>query len=329
MIIRAKIVAGLLVVFAAACPPPPPPPVTFYASVDTMKESKDAEANGLSFTQISNDVNASARLGVNYITVNTRMEYPVVMGQWVRAIRNAGKRVWFRLGSTNCAQARSSYLTEMQNLITSHPSYFRSGDIFDGDSENENSCYWTNACNGSPWNCPYAFNTFTQKLTTYADQAFAIAGIGGVITWIHSTDPGTAQAGLLNAKTVQVDHNTVTIDAYPDQNTTDPATAARKWLDQLNKIHGVWPNADIVIGEAGYNLNTQVSDANQTAVLHAEFAAIERANYPWLKGWNYWVGAGGPGYGGYTNILSGRTGNWTVRPAGSELSSFYHSQLAG
>jgi hypothetical protein len=273
--------------------------------------------------QIQNDVNASARLGVNYITVDTHMERPGVMGQWVRAIRNAGKRVWFRLGTRNCAQTRSSYLTEMQNLIRSHPSYFRSGDIFDGDAENENSCWWKNNCNGSPWNCPHAFNTFTQNLTIYADQAFAQIGLSGVITWIHSTDPGTAQAGLLSAQTVKVDHNVVTIDPYPDQNTTDPATAARKWLDQLNKIHSVWPNAAIVIGEAGYNLNTQVSDANQAAVLQAEFAAIEQMNPPWLKGWNYWVGAGGPGYGGYTNILKGTTGNWRPRAAGTVLKNFF------
>ena len=102
---------------------------------------------------------------------------------------------------------------------------------------------------------------------------------------------------------------------------TDSATAAQGWRDELNEIHTKWPNASIVIGEAGYCLNIQVSDATQSTVLQAEYAAIEQMNPPWLKGWNYWVGAGGPGHGGYTNILKGSTGNWTVRAAGSELSS--------
>jgi hypothetical protein len=71
-----------------------------------------------------------------------------------------------------------------------------------------------------------------------------------------------------------------------------------------------------------------VSDTVQASVLNAEFAAIERANYPWLKGWNYWVGAGGPGYGGNTNLMSGGAGSWRARPASSIVSDFYRFQLA-
>ena len=301
----------------------------FYASVDTMKESKDGEAHDLSAAQILDNVILSASMGNNYVSVNTHLEYPDVMGQWVQTIRAAGKSVWFRLGTSKCSQSRASYLTQMQKLIVDHPGYFRSGDIFDGDTENENSCYWTQQCGSrGPYGCPDEFNTFTQNLTTYADQAFAQIGVTGVITWIHSTDPGTATTGLLNARTVQVDHNTVTVDAYPDQNTTDPNTAAQSWLNQLEEIHNAWPNADVVIGEAGYCLSIDVSDATQASVLSAEFAAIERANYPWLKGWNYWVGAGGPAYGGNTNIISGSTGSWRVRAASSVLSDFYRFQLA-
>jgi hypothetical protein len=38
---------------------------------------------------------------------------------------------------------------------------------------------------------------------------------------------------------------------------------------------------------------------------------------------NYWVGAGGAGHGGYTNIFSGSAGNWTLRPAASDLANFF------
>jgi hypothetical protein len=299
----------------------------FIASVDTMKESKDAERNRLTYAQIAQDVRLAATLNPTHITVNTRMEYPAVMGQWVTAVRQAGKNVWFRLGSDNCSQTRSSYLAEMQKLIASNPGFFRSGDVFDGDAEAENSCYWTDNCGSSgTYACPDQFNTFVQNLTTYADRSFKQIGVSGVITWIHSTDPGTATSGLLNATTVAIDHNTVTVDAYPDGKITDPATAANAWLKELNELHGAWPAAQLVIGEAGYSLNINVADATQHAVLSAEYNAIKRAAYPWLVGWNYWVGAGGSSYGGYTNIFVGSTGNWRVRPGASDLAAFYGAQ---
>ena len=58
----------------------------FIASVDTMKESKDAERNRLTYAQIAQDVRLAATLNPTHITVNTRMEYPAVMGQWVTAV---------------------------------------------------------------------------------------------------------------------------------------------------------------------------------------------------------------------------------------------------
>jgi hypothetical protein len=299
----------------------------FVASVDTMKESKDAERNRLTSAQIADDVRLAASLNTTHITVDTHMEFPIVMGQWVTAIRNAGKHVWFRLGTNTCSEARTYYLQEMQNLILSNRGFFRPGDIFDGDAEAENSCYWFNNCGTSgPYNCPGQFNAFLQNLTTYADKAFKQIGVSGVITWIHSTDPGTATDGLLNAATVSIDHNTVTVDAYPDGSTTDPTTAANAWLRQLQKIHSVWPSSQVVIGEAGYCLKILVSDAVQHAVLSAEYTAIKHAAYPWLAGWNYWVGAGGAGTGGYTNIFKGSTGNWSRRPAAVDLAAFYASE---
>ena len=33
--------------------------------------------------------------------------------------------------------------------------------------------------------------------------------------------------------------------------------------------------------------------------------------------------AGGPGYGGYTNILRGSMGAWSPRPAAQEIAAFY------
>ena len=306
-----------------------PSSFAFVTSLDTMKESKDLATAGLTDAQISNDVNVAASLNTTHITVDTQMEYPSVMGQWVRAVRSTGRSVWFRLGSADCSQSRASYLQEMQSLIVSHPGFFRPGDIFDGDAEAENSCYWTEHCgaNGA-YGCPDQFNVFLQSLTTDADRAFAAIGLSGVTTWVHSTDPGTATSGLLNATTVRVDHGTVTVDLYPDGNTTDGATAAQAMLSALSEIHNRWANSDVVVGEAGFCLNIDVADGIQADVLTSEYTAVAQASYPWLRGWNYWVGAGGPGRGGYTNIFSGGTGNWTARPAAQALARFYQFELA-
>src|SRR5207302_10647382 len=59
-----------------------------WGSVDTMKESKDKEASSLTAAQIASDVNLAATLNTSHISVDTHMEYPAVMGQWVAAVRH-------------------------------------------------------------------------------------------------------------------------------------------------------------------------------------------------------------------------------------------------
>jgi hypothetical protein len=298
----------------------------FFASVDTMKLSKDEAASGLTPAQIANAVAQSA-IG-NYVTNDVPMEYPAVMGQWTAAIRSAGEHVWYRMSTSQDCLDRTVYLAELHNLIASNPGYWHAGDIIDGDAENENSCYWTEHCGTrGPYGCPQAFNDFTSELTETEDAALAQLGITGVITGVHSTDPGTATDGLLAASTVQSDHNFVTVDAYPDQGISDPATAAAKWINQLNAVHDAWPNAEVVIGESGYDLSNDVSDSTQVAVLSAEYQAIESAQMTWLIGWNYWVGAGDCADGGCVHLLDGSVAaGWTRRPAAATVASFYSAE---
>jgi hypothetical protein len=298
----------------------------FFASVDTMKLSKDEAASRLTPGQIANAVAQSA-IG-NYVTNDVPMEYPAVMGEWTAAIRSAGEYVWYRMGTSQHCLDRTVYLAELHNLIVSNPGYWHAGDIIDGDAENENSCYWTEHCGArGPYGCPQAFNAFTSALTETEDAALAQLGITGVITGVHSTDPGTATDGLLAASTVQSDHNFVTVDAYPDQGISDPATAAAKWINQLNAIHDAWPNAEVVIGESGYDLSNDVSDSTQVAVLSAEYHAIESAHMTWLIGWNYWVGPGDCAGGGCAHLLDGSVAaGWTRRPAAATVASFYSAE---
>jgi hypothetical protein len=50
------------------------------------------------------------------------------------------------------------------------------------------------------------------------------------------------------------------------------------------------------------------------------------ASKPFVYGLNYWVGAGGVGYGGCTNILTGGMGNWAPRPGASQVQRLFTSR---
>lgn len=307
----------------------------FVASIDTMKESKDTESSAqLTNAQIANDVNLCASLNTNYITVDTHYDYDMYMARWVQAIRVTGRHVWFRPGwvglgtGANGIITPTMYLNKLRTFILTHADLFQPGDIFDEDAEPENGKYW-GATYGSDWSSHAPnkatddFNNFLVALTDTADQAFQQLGVRGVITTVHSIDPWTAEhSQVLYPGTVQRMGNLVTVDAYPDANTTDPASAANAWLQQLMKIHAAHPTARILIGEMGYSNNLPVNDTTQEAILKAELNAL--SSVPYLVGINYWVGAGTNNSGGYTHIFTGNTGNWSLRPAAYDLAAFYN-----
>src|SRR5215475_7194782 len=70
--------------------------ISFIASVDTMKESRDTETRPLSTAAIKHSVDLAAGLNVNYITVDTHWEYPDYMKKWIDAVRATDRHVWFR-----------------------------------------------------------------------------------------------------------------------------------------------------------------------------------------------------------------------------------------
>jgi hypothetical protein len=308
---------------------------TFYTAIDTMKDSRDTGTHQLTDAQIANDVNLVATLNVNYITVDVFYDYPDYMQSWINAVRATGKHIWFRAhwnqwennNGTTGIMTPSTYNTNTQNFILAHPSFFQSGDIFDPDDEPEEGKYWK-ATYGTNWTTsPPAPNTATREYNSYirdsmdlADAAFAQIGVSGVITNIHSlTYFNASTRGVLEAATVAKMGN-VTIDTYPDADTTDPTTAANLRLNELKTVYSLW-HVPIIYGEMGYSNDIQVDDATQEAVLKAEFDAI--STIPYLQGLNYWVGAGGAGFGGYTNIFSGSRGNWSLRPAANDLAAFF------
>jgi hypothetical protein len=330
--------------------------VRFIGSVDTMKLSKD-RADNLSVGEINRVADLLAgSMSTTHVTVDAPLERPSVIGAWAKRIHSDHKHVWFRLNSRTCSQPhgdlgdgypnyRPGYLTELHRVMLAHRGYFRPGDIIDGDPEAENSCWWSDhygcgvqsscrPCSGAA-NTPCApirqFNAFLAAMTRQENIDLAAMRIAGVATNVHSTDPGTAMK-ILRPGLVRSMHNLITIDAYPDQATTDPVAAANAWSHELAHWHSTWLrrglNVSILLGEWGYSLGTDVDDATQQSVVQSEVSrALEPA--PYLVGTNYWVGPGMAGDGGFTHILTpDGAGGWRFRPAAGVISSFYAAMNA-
>lgn len=344
----------------------------FPGSIDTMKLSKDQAGSGFTAAD-AQAVDLAAQTSATHITVDTPIEDASVLVAWANRIHADGKKVWFRLNSSNggsLAHADSSaasnfqppydgapgfgpgFLTNLHSLMLNNPGLLQNGDILDGDAEAENSSWWAGqygcgvqqGCTSCPdlgsmttANVPCSpvseMNNFLQVMTSQENSDLATMGLTGcatitsancVLTQVHSTDPGTATHQLSKA-TVQAMGNLVTIDAYPDQNTTDPATAASDWTNQLASVENYWAGqgvtATILIGEWGYSNAINVDDTTQQNVIAAETQAFPGVSY--LAGANYWVGPGSATAGGYTYIMSLVNGTWTDRPAVSTVSGFY------
>lgn len=223
----------------------------------------------------------------------------------------------------------TTYETAEQQFISTHPHLFRAGDIFDAASEPEQGHYWY-ATYGRNWtyNAPndgtQEYNAFIRDTTDVANRSFNQVGIYGVITNIRSINSFFAShTDALEQQTVDK-LGYITVDSYPEKDTTDPSFASSARVNELATIENLW-HVPIVIGEMGYSNRMDVDDATQQAVLKAEFAAMARL--PYVAGVNYWVGAGSSHAGGYTYIIQKTNGLWYPRLAASDLSEFYKTKL--
>jgi hypothetical protein len=309
-----------------------------YTSIDTMKESRDHEANNLlSTNEINQIVALCAAQNVTHITIDSHWEYTNVIRQWVVAIRSQGKKIYWRgrpnqwednNGATGI-MTPASYNGAMAAFITNNPGFFAGGDIFDPCSEPETGHYWTNQY-GSPvnWNSnPTAtsdYNSFLLNSTTAADAALGAVGVSGVDTTVHSINGWMAQ-NVLSSSTLAALGNRVCIDTYPEGTNTDPTVCANLRLSDLQGVTNVWPTATVLIGESGYANNTNVNDTIQSNVLSAELNMYQAQSY--LGGFNYWVGPGSSTAGGYTYVMDKAGGTWVPRPACLALSNYFGNVL--
>jgi hypothetical protein len=311
-----------------------------YTSIDTMKESRDREANNLaSNSEINQIVSLCASQNVTHITVDTHWEYTNVIQQWVTAIRSQGKKIYWRGGPNQWnnqngatgVMSLTNYNLAMVAFITNNPGFFASGDIFDPCPEPEDGPYWTNKYganfnwfSSNPPGASSEYNNFLLNSTVMANAAFAQIGVSGVDTTVHSMNSWMA-ANVIFSSTLAAFSNRVCIDSYPEGTSTDPTTCANLRLSDLRAVANQWPTATILIGESGYANDVNVDDTTQSNVLAAEFNMYQTQSY--IGGFNYWVGPGSTTAGGYTYVMKNSGGNWVARPGCSVLSNYFWNVL--
>jgi len=332
------VVSAMLITrfFAAGGPTPlAPSRMPFIASVDTMKESMDTDSqvSQLSGSEIAADVDLTSRLDTTHIAVDTYWDYPIYLGRWVTAVRATHKHVWFRLhpnrwegaDGTSASLSPADYLRFERAFILAHPTLFRSGDILDICPEPENSPYWRKAY-GANWTSSRvavdAYNRFILDTTDVARRALRERDIYGVVTTIRSVTAWFALHPAILYPSTVTRLGAVTVDSYPDGPFVDPTRAARARITELAAIERI-RRVPMVLGEMGYSARILVDDTTQQSVLAAEFAALRRLSY--LRGVNYWVGAGSAQYDG-TRLFTGTRGAWSLRPAGHVLAVFFSDE---
>lgn len=314
------------------------PGTSFFASIDTMKDSRDTNYptnNQMSAASVKQEVNLIAAEHANYATDDAFYDYPSYLALWANEIHTSGLHVWFRPhfncweldNGCNAQMTPSTYLSALTSFINSNYGIFKSGDIFDPCAEPEDSSYWGNTY-GNNWswqNAPNtgtdAFNSFMLDTSSVAQSTLRQHGITGVITGIRSTNSWWSQSPHSLYPTTIKSLGYVTYDSYPEGSTTDPAAATNDRVNELNAIIADNPGIPIILGEFGYSNDINVSDITQKDVLAAEISGI--SPYRQIVGMNYWVGSGGAGYGGYTNIFTGSRGSWSARPSASIIANYF------
>jgi hypothetical protein len=318
---------------------PTPAAQNFIGCVDTMKESKDSET--LTLAQIEDDVNLIATIpGVTHIAFATPYDFaantPNIQQQWVSSIRAAGKKVWWRCQfndwegdwGTPGTMTDVGYLTALQTWLNTYGSLMANGDIFDFCPEPNNGNFWAAVYGGSWSGVQIALNNYNWFIVSgistvqnyLQSQGITVNGPNGVETRIQSQGSyfAAATSGLYNATL----DTFITFDIYPDAGITNPTTATNALLAQVATIASARPSLALCFGEHGYNSDGSTSDSVQNNVLAAEFAGL-LANYPDAQAYNYWDGPPDIGSTLYTELFTGSTGAWSLRPAATQVGTYF------
>jgi hypothetical protein len=297
-----------------------------------MKLSRDTLQDPLSDAQIAALIRLDVHLHLTHVTADVYYDDPSYLARWARAIHRAGLHVWFRAhwyawedhqgGRARGHMSPSAYLAATQRFLQQHAALFQNGDIFDFCSEPENGAYWRQTY-GPGWSwrnqrARQAFNAFIRDGVAMATATLASLGHSAVMVRVVSVND-TVALGLLSAPTVH-SLGLITIDLYPELTTRDPVVATQRLVAAIAAVHRRW-GVPVLLGEHGYPRDMAVDDTTQARVLATELAVLTRL--PYLIGLNYWVDAGGPGYGGYTNLYRRVRATWQPRPAAAVLAQAF------
>lgn len=316
-------------VFVSSPAPAPTPTTTkswVVQAVDGMKLQQDALCSQASTSTINSWLDKAVDVGATHVAVSTA--YDSVPGcnaqaytrKWVTLTREHNLKVWHR-HKTNAFEGfngvnkhrspdQARHMKIETDWILANPELIQPGDIFTPFPEPQNGGISGVTWCGSPANCQFGhaadFNEWirtVQMATKLAMQAIGkpvtttFGDPNGVFVGAYGFD-GFIVAGLYNPDwegktflepaTVAAMDNVIAIDHYPN-----PGVSMGTDLD---KIHAVWPNAKLVIGEIG-TINQSTPAARQAAVAEWFGAFIART---YVLGVNYWH----LGYGGNEALLN-------------------------
>lgn len=289
-------------------------------SVDGMKLQQDALCNQVSTSTINSWLDKAVDVGATHVAVS--VPYDSVPGcdanaynrKWITLIRQHNQCVWHRHkdnafeGFYGVTKHRSPdgvrHIKNEVDWIIANPDLIQPCDIFTPFAEPQNGGISGVTWCGSPANCQFGhaadFNEWIrtvqyatkvamkaigkQVTSTFGDPTGVFVGAYGFDGFIVAglNNPDWEGKTFLEPATVAAMDNVIAIDHYPSP-TGNMGT-------DLDKIHAVWPNAKLVIGEIG-TINQSTPAARQAAV-EDWFAAF--AARPYIPGVNYWhLGFGG------------------------------------
>lgn len=311
-------------------------------SIDTMKASKDTASSGnfLNSTQITQQLTTDLAANATHVAISTPYDQPTYQTTWATAARALGYKIWWRAHSNgwqgdfgaSTPITPATLVSDFQSWLNSYgTTLIRAGDVVDPCCELENGTYWASEFGGSWSSSQPAMQQYNQ-LTMWLRQvlrqwlvanSYTFDQPGGVETRIHSVDSyfATTQAAL--GLWTYANDTYLAMDFYPDTGTTVPATAWGLVLSQFEAAAAAFPNLTVGVGEHGYNSSGGITNAQQSAVLEAELVTGFLVSYPNLPFYNYWCDVPDVGSPGFTELLTGSAGAWSVKPAMTPVATYF------
>jgi len=260
-------------------------------------------------------------LGANYIAVSTPYDNHGELKLWADAIHKAGLNVWFRSHWLNWEgddnhpsdMTMREYLIKTSEFIRSNPTLFEENDAFTVCVEPEQA-FVARKTNVYDWR---AYNQFVRDQIETANLAFSEIKLPGKIytNWISMN--GWVVENGLEKETVEK-MGVITVDHYTNQKVIlPPSEFARDLKTDLERIYKKWEKP-IILGEWGYNIEQEVSDYEQRAVVSESLQGLRDLDF--LVGVNYWAHMGNS-----SRLIDDRQGTpISYRPAALELKAYYY-----